>query len=385
MNEQNHLISNEYSIKIVTDLSDFEKLKPRWDNLAEKQGVYMPFLCFDWFKVWLEHFLNGNKLLILLLYKGNEIVTIAPCLIKEGRFKGIGVRKIELLGNVYSPIRYFLCGSLGDEEREEYFYLVFRFLREFSRNWDTFDLTAIPEEGDCFDSVKRAVGKAGLKYLEYFCYGDWYLDGINYSGEEYFKRYFTSKLRHNIRYRERKLEERGKIEFKIIEDEESIDKYMAHYYGVYSKSWQKQEGIGPTFHLDLAKMAAKHGWLRLGFLFLDGVPIAAHFWVTCNAYGFILKSVYDQNYKEYGPGKILTLRMIKHGIDVDRIGGIDYVQGDEPYKEEWTPKRRERKGILIYNNSIRGKALEVLERKILPVVNKNKHLRKFKESISKRL
>ena len=277
MNEQNHLISNEYSIKIVTDLSDFEKLKPRWDNLAEKQGVYMPFLCFDWFKVWLEHFLNGNKLLILLLYKGNEIVTIVPCLIKEEKFKGVYVRKIELIGNVYSPFRYFLLIGLNDEQRIKYLSFIFQFLFKDYKNWDVLELTGIPEENNCFDVLKIAVKNRHVKHADFVGYGDWYLDEIECSGDEYFSN-LPKKIRKDVAYCRRRLENTGNFEFKLITDSDMIDHYMDLYYGVYATSWQEREGIGPNFHRDLAKMTARNGWLRLGFLSLNGSQIASQFW-----------------------------------------------------------------------------------------------------------
>ena len=134
-----------------------------------------------------------------------------------------------------------------------------------------------------------------------------------------------------------------------------------------------------------AKMAAEKGWLRLSFLFLNDVPISSQFWIICNKTGFILKTVYDQEYKKFSPGKILTAEMIKYAIDIDKIETLDYVHGDEPYKEDWTPKRRERKGIRIYNNTLKGRYLNLLDNKILPIVNKNKQLKKAKQIIANRL
>jgi CelD/BcsL family acetyltransferase involved in cellulose biosynthesis len=170
----------------------------------------------------------------------------------------------------------------------------------------------------------------------------------------------------------------GDFEFKVITDGDMIDHHMDLYYAVYAKSWQEREGIGPHFHRDLAKMAARSGWLRLGFLYFGGSPIASQFWISSNGCAFILKTVYDQRYKKYSPGKILTSEMMKHAIDVDKVRSIDYVQGDEPYKEDWTPKRRERKGLLAFNNNMKGKYLELLTNIIQPVVNKNQYLWRVK-------
>lgn len=382
MNGGNFQIGDNYSIKKVNDLSEFEKLKAAWDNLAEKQGSYMPFLCFDWFKIWLDHFLKNDDLLILLLYKQDEIVAIAPCLIKEEKFKGIKVRKIELIGNVYSPFRYFLFTELDEKERIRGFSFIPQFLFKHFKNWDIFDLSGIPEEKNCFGVLKKAVEQRGLKNTDFASYGDWYLDEIDCSGDEYFSN-LPKKIRKDVAYCRRRLENMGGFEFKLITDGDMIDHYMDLYYGVYSKSWQEREGIGPNFHRDLAKISARHGWLRLGFLYLDDSPIASQFWISCNGCAFILKTVYDQHYKKYSPGKILTSEIVKYVIDIDKVKAIDYVQGDETYKQDWTPKRRERKGVLIFNNNLKGQFLALILNKIQPAFNKNESLRRAKEIVKR--
>jgi CelD/BcsL family acetyltransferase involved in cellulose biosynthesis len=181
------------------------------------------------------------------------------------------------------------------------------------------------------------------------------------------------------------LEREGQLEIKVITSSEHLNDYLDVYYDVYGRSWQQQERIGPTFHRDLATMVATKGWLRLGFLFHDGIPRAAQFWLVANGTAFILKTVYDQEFKKYSPGKVLTSEMFKRAIDVDKVTTIDYVQGDEDYKKDWTPKRRERKGIVVYNSTIKGRYLSLLDRKLLPVIRNNVYFRKLKESVSNRM
>ncbi len=384
MSNESYSIRGEYSIRKVTDLNEFEKLRTVWDNLADKQGPFLPFLCFDWFRIWLKTFLRNNKLFILLVYKGPELITIAPCLIKDEKFKGINVRKIDLIGNVYSPFRYFLLRELNDQERIKSLSSILQFLSKSYRGWDVLDFNSIPEENNCFDVLKIAIEQGGGKYKDLPCYGDWYLDEIQFSGDEYFNK-LPEKIRKDVLYCKRRLQKMGEYEFKLITNGAEIDHYMDLYYEVYSRSWQEREGVGPNFHRDLAKIASGRNWLRLGFLFFNNIPIASQFWISCDNYAYILKTVYDQDYKKYSPGKILTSEIAKFVIDTDNVRTIDYVQGDEAYKQDWTPKRRERRGILIYNNNARGQLLALLNMRILPTLNKNKYLKKFKEIIANRL
>lgn len=377
MNKEKNMVNKVYSIEEITDPGDLEKIKEIWDSLASQQGIYMPFLCFSWFKIWFSHFLRDHRLLILLLCREGEILAIAPFMITGERHKGVRVRKIELIGNVYSPIRYFILGSADEKEKEKNLSYIFTFLRERYRGWTILDLNAIPEEDNCFNTLKLAVEKAHLEHSESFCFGDWYLNDIEGSGEEYFLR-VPKRITKDISYNQRRLQRMGNYEFRLISNQE-IDRYMDFYYEVYSKSWQKEERIGPTFHRDLAKMAGEKGWLRLGFLFCENAPIASQLWISCNGTAFIMKTVYDQDYKKYSPGKVLTAEMMKYVIDIDKVKVVDYLHGDESYKEDWAPKRRERKRLLAFNNNLRGRYIGFFSKKIEPTFNRYKYLRKMKE------
>jgi CelD/BcsL family acetyltransferase involved in cellulose biosynthesis len=264
---------------------------------------------------------------------------------------------------------------------EYYLFLIVSFLRTNRKDWGITILDGIPEENSCFEVVRSAIKKTGMKCREYSCYGDWYLDGIEYTADQYFMN-LTNKVRKDILYCKRRLQNMGNLSFKLITDRESVDHYMDLYYKVYSRSWQKKEGIGPNFHRDLAHIAAEKNWLRLGFLMFNDCPISSQFWISSNGTAFILKTIYDQNYRKYSPGKVLTMEMIRHIITVDNVRVIDYIHGDEPYKQDWTPKRRTRKGLHIYNNNLKGRYLAFLNNQVLPIARKNKYLKRTKEVVA---
>jgi CelD/BcsL family acetyltransferase involved in cellulose biosynthesis len=384
MGSRSHSINDKYSIKEITGLNEFMELRTVWDNLAEKQRSYVPFLCFDWYKIWLEHFLKENQLLILLVYREGILLAIIPFMIKREKFKGLSVRKIELVGNFYSPIRNFILKDIDDTEKEKVLLLIFNYLNG-AVNWDIIDLNSLPEECFNFKLFCQVIKEDGFKGKEYFCFGNWYLDGINFDGNQYIQSR-NSNIRNNLKRYRRSLERIGKLEFIMVTNgsDERIDHFMDHYYIVYHNSWKEKE-TDAALHRDIAKFARDKGWLRLGLLLLENTPIAVQLWLVCKGTAYILKLAYDENYKKFIPGIILSSEMMKYVIDIDRVGEVDYGIGDEPYKKDWTPKRRERKGFLVYNNSIKGNYLALLNNRILPIFNKNKYLKKIKGMIADRL
>jgi len=366
-------VSKKYSVQVIRDQKGFEGLQERWDEIAGRHGGYAAFLCFDWFRLWTEHFLRGRELFILAVSHGNDILSIAPCVSTSEKMDGVATRKVELMGNVYSPYRYLVLDPHRDPDGVESLSSIIRFMKENRSSWDVIDFNSIPEEKGWFALLQRVVKDSELESRAYTAYGDWYLDDINFSGADYIAA-LPKKLRTDTAYCRRRLEKMGNVEIKIIRKNASLDAYMDAYYQVYAKSWQKREGVGPTFHRDLARMSVHKGWLRLGLMFFKGDPIAAQFWITCHDTSYILKTVYDQAYRKHSVGKVLTLEMMKYAIDVDQVKEIDYGQGDEAYKRDWTPKRRERRGILVFNDNVKGRYLALVQNRIRPAIRKNESI-----------
>lgn len=366
-----------FSLVEITEVRDFDNLHDVWNCLAYRHETYRPFLCHEWFKLWLEHFLGDSRLRIFLLYEQDTLKMIAPFLLKREKLKGVSVNRLELIGNVYSPIRYFLFSDTSLEARQKQVRRLVVTLRDRCGMWDVMDLYGLPEENSSFDVLRESVKDDGLQLSEYSCYGNYYLDAIDFGSKEYFSR-LPRRITKDIEYCQRRLQKDGEYEFRMVMKPTDADQHMKIYYDVYSKSWQEREAIGPSFHQDLARVAAEKSWLRLGLLFFERKAIAAQFWLTCEGTSYIMKTVYDRNYRKFSPGKVLTGEMMKYALDSDNIKEVDYLHGDDQYKEAWTPKRRERKGLLVFSENLKGRYFSFLYNNLRPIVRQSAFLSKLR-------
>jgi len=368
----------------VDNLQELETLSFIWDTLAANHNSYFPFLCFDWFKIWLKHFLKDDKLHILLLYKNKKPVAIAPFLINKEKFKGINVRKIELIGNVFSPIRCIFSIENAYKEKEENLNRIFLYFKDVYKDWDIIDLHSIIEEVNTLPFISDIVNKSGLANMEYFCFANWYAEGINYSSDLYFKnrsKNFQAIIRKNFN----KAMRLGNLEFKMITDYVEVENHIKTYLDVYERSWKKREALGQAFLMDWIKSAAAKGWLRLGIVLLNEVAIGIGFGIVHGNCAYFQKTAYDEKYKEIGPGTIWYTEMIRYVIDTDKVETIDFLRGDEEQKKRWLEKKRERRGVLIFNENIKGYLLNFLLRSVLPTINNNYHLKSLKNLIVHKL
>jgi len=126
------------------------------------------------------------------------------------------------------------------------------------------------------------------------------------------------------------------------------------------------------------RTCANRGWLRLGIAWLDGKAIAAQFWIVAHGKASIYKLAYDEAFKAYGSGTLLTAMLMAHVIEKDHVAEIDYLIGDDPYKKTWMSLRRERWGLVAYNPKsilgIVGMSKEVFGRTLKPI---STHVRAF--------
>jgi CelD/BcsL family acetyltransferase involved in cellulose biosynthesis len=150
------------------------------------------------------------------------------------------------------------------------------------------------------------------------------------------------------------MQREGDLQFRLITTAEGLDPIMDSYYRLYAKSWKCSEDLGPNFHRDLVKMAAKNGWLRLGFLDFNSSPIACQLWLVQGGTAYIVKVFYDEGNKRYSPGTVLSDFMIKTILNQDNISCIDYLQGEEGYKKDFVDNERKRYQILLFNNNAKG-------------------------------
>jgi hypothetical protein len=187
----------------------------------------------------------------------------------------------------------------------------------------------------------------------YFCFGNWYLEVNGRSYDEYLKTLPTI-LKETIRRKTNRLQKHEGARIEIITNMDRVPEAITDYTKVYLSSWKKPEPF-PEFMPGLIRTCAEMGWLRLGMVYVDNEPVATQLWIVHGGVASIYKLAYDERYADLSAGTVLTARLMRHVIDVDKINVVDYLTGDDPYKKNWMSHRRERWGIMVFNTKrLRG-------------------------------
>jgi len=360
-----------FDIAVITDRDAFQGIRDEWNRLAQANGFYTPWFCWEWFDLCLRHGEAGT-LHALIVRRDGELSAIAPFAVRSERYKGIiPARVISFIGGSRSPLKGIVFGRADDALQREVTSLVLEYLCKDFRAWDVLELEPIadPDDGG---KIPVLLERKGLSFRTYVSCANRYC-AVNSASFDGFFEGLPQSTRKDISYCRRRLEKNGSLAFRIITSGDSLDQCLDVYDTVRANSWKAAER-DQDFNREFMHVAAAKGWLRLGVLSFDETPIAVQKWIVADSRAYIYDVLYDEGYKKHSPGKILTSMMFQHAIDKDGVTYVDYLRGDEPYKQEWTPMLRNRIGIDGYNKSVLGYATCILMNKVVPLLKKNTNI-----------
>jgi CelD/BcsL family acetyltransferase involved in cellulose biosynthesis len=151
-----------------------------------------------------------------------------------------------------------------------------------------------------------------------------------------------------IRRCRRRLEEMGEVSFELVDGRRDLDRFLEEGFQVENSGWKAKHRTAilavpmvRQFYSEVASWAALRGILRLAFLRLDGRPIAFDFNIEEDGVCYVLKGGYDEQFRKFGPGMMLTHEMLKYAF-VKRLRRYDFAGSYEEFKMNWTHSYNDR-------------------------------------------
>lgn len=296
-------------------------------------------LSIDWFDLLQKQiFIDDHGVRYYFVAEENLPRTILPLrLARKGR-----VRTVESLGNFYTSL-YTPLLTQGSELLD-----LNPMLASATRDHGgahVMRFSPMDPESKAYQGLINELRAIGWIPFRYFCFGNWFLK-VDVDWEGYLKSR-SAKLRSTIKRMIKKLDADGGT-LEVITKQREIELAISAFQEAYSASWKIPEPY-PDFVPSLIRRLSSHGMLRLGIARLHGKPIAAQLWIVGEGKASIYKVAYDEAFATYSPGTVLTSHLMQHVIEQDQVKEVDYLIGDDKYKQIWMSDRRERWGIIAYN------------------------------------
>lgn len=340
--------------------SGFGELPARYASLIAAGSTLGLFFDREWFALLMRETFDGRD--AFRLYAVESAQNDAPLLLVPLRVTAFepAVPGGRVIGSVshqenYAPAAFVFAPSLGDPI--PVLSSLFRHLKaEDSGNLDPpcDALRFWPLE---VDSPSAAAILTALRRVGYRCQVfensyNRYESTVGVSYSEYFAAR-SANHRYNIRRRQRALEKAGRLDLVLFRDRSRLEEAMADYFAVSLASWKSPTSMIAKSTLDLIDLAARKGCLRLGILRLDGVALAAQFWIVTGGVAYCSRLAYREDHKDLAPGVVLTNFMIAQLLDQDHVARIDFGYGEDEYKGGWMKSARNYYGILAFNPATR--------------------------------
>jgi CelD/BcsL family acetyltransferase involved in cellulose biosynthesis len=279
------------------------------------------FVLPAWMQVWWQVFGSGAETYIRTVRNGDKIIGIAPLMVKDGTACLIGGTDVcDYLDFILTPgiEQDFFNVLLDDLNKSGIKHLDLKHVRP-----DSTVLTSLV-------TIARNRGYEVVSTKE-----DVSLEMDLPSAFEDYLETLTTKQRHEVRRKLRRLSEEGKIEYRFVGSGGAIPAAMDTFFRMFVESRQDKanfmtERMKSFFNL-LADTMAGIGLLRLGVLELDNQPVAEIMCFDYNNCIYLYNSGYDPRYTSLSAGLLSKVLAIKDSIERGKKR-FDFLKGEEIYK-----------------------------------------------------
>ena len=309
--------------------SDWKELPESANELFEQAEKDSVFFSRPWFENLAENALDDGQLILACVVENDAFLAILPLMQRNGGYR--------TLGHVYTSLHTVL---IAEDDRQSTLTCLVQGLDRLPVY--SLQLAPIAENDSNLQSLQNVMESFGFSCHRHFRFYNWIHRLQGQSFEDYMATR-PSRVRNTNARKRRQLEREHDYRVSLYTDTE-LQQAKADYCAVYDASWKANEIFG-RFIDGLANRLAGPGWLRLAILYIDDKPAAAQFWFVVHGKASIFKLAYDETWKQYSPGSILMSYLMRHVIDTDKVEEIDFLTGNDAYKQDWMSERRERWGL----------------------------------------
>lgn len=329
------------SVTEINNLEDLTGYRLHWKNLLYRTRQPSFFQTLDWLEVYWRHFGQRQRLRVLIVKFGDQIIGVLPLCVRTEWTKVGPVRVLTYplndWGTFFGPIGSQATATLTAGMRH---------LRATHRDWDIVDLRWVNRDRVDHGRTRHAMQAAGMHGYEQATnqaatidfHGDW-------------RDYWQSRESHwrtNVRSSEKKLRALGDVVYVRYrpegaargDDDPRWDLYEACEQ-IAAQSWQGSTTKGNTLsHQSVSEYlrathacAVRAGGVDLNLLIVDGQPTAFAYNYYFHGHVYGLRTGYNPASRS-GAGTVLVRRMLEDSFSRQDLS-LDLGPGSLAAKRNW--------------------------------------------------
>jgi len=299
----------------------FDSLATYWAKPTHSLPWNIIFVLPAWLEVWWQAFGTGAELNLAAVREGGEIIGLAPLKVEGKTASFVGSADVcDYLDFIIAP---------GQEA--DFFNVLLDDLK--GQGINRLDLRPVRPDSMVLTNLVDIIKKRGGEVL---CQPEdvsFEMD-LPVTWEDYLES-LTTKQRHEVRRKLRRLLEVGKIDYRCFKAGEGLNDFMSTFLKLFTLSREdKADFMTPqmeSFFRSLAEAMAGIGLLSTGVLELDTRPVAMILGFDYNDCMYLYNSAFDPQYQALSVGLLSKVLCIKASIEEGKKR-FDFLKGDETYK-----------------------------------------------------
>lgn len=356
--------NNTYDIRVIRSIQELNSIKPAWDEIVKHYNNVC--LTTEWISCWLKCFVVDNtSIKILIVKKNNDVIAIAPLLLRKEKLIFLPYKKIEFISMAdYPDSPTNLCPELDIIITPGYEDVLDKIFEELMKDdWHFIRLNPIPVESQTISEIKNFASNYNLKFVEQEAFKSLIID-TNRSWENYYQS-LSKRFRKQLRYFQNKFKEIGEIKFVLFKSPTEIKENLHHVLDIEKRSWKWQKGVSinsigyKNFFKEFPEQVCHLEWVHLWFLELNGKYIAYDMNICYRDKVINWKGSYDEKFSDFGPGQLLLEKELEYYMN-NSISEFNMLWGRTLAKERWDPNNKSFSEIFIFKNNPYSILLKIL-------------------------
>lgn len=297
----------------------FGPLAEEWASLAARAGA-SPFARPGWIERWWDAFGEG-ELALMALRDGHGLRAVLPLELHGGILRATA--------NEHTPLFELTAADYADAV-----VLLRAALRRGARRLELRELDA---DGLTARALAEAAAQEGLPLrVRELRRAPWVRIGDD--DPEAYPATLSGRKRRDLARRRRKLAELGELSVEWPDGRERLGELFAEGVALEGSGWKDEAGtsiassaVAVRFYAAVARWAAAQGILGLGFLRLDGRPLAFQLSFWDERASWMLKGGFDPRMRSHSPGVLMLQDLVTrtHELGLERA---ELLGDEEPYK-----------------------------------------------------
>jgi CelD/BcsL family acetyltransferase involved in cellulose biosynthesis len=313
---------NAYEKSYAVEPENLDNIFAHW----QQTDNFLPWNCLFvlpvWLKTWWQNFGRNAALYLLAVRHGGRTIGIAPLQRRDDTVRFIGDK------NVCDNLDFIVAPN----NAADFYHRLITYLKQDGVK--RLELEPVRRDSSVMTHLIAVAEKRGCRYS----YADddlYYSLNLPDSWDDYLSM-LRGKERHEIRRKLRRLNEAGQINFRMVKNADSASEEMKIFLNLFkSNRSDKAEFMNDqmvSFFRGLAALLNEARILRLFFLDLDQIPVAA---TMCFNYGstmYLYNNGYDKRFASLSVGLLGKVLSIKESIS-SGLNTYDFLKGAEGYKQ----------------------------------------------------